>query len=230
MLSQHADDGSLIVLTEVAGSDLVHSLAAMHEAVFPEYSFVTQLLRERAGSTSQVPHVHTHQWLLQVDGSPTGFVLFDTNVFRSIAIIHYIYLGPSTPALKLGQQRLHSWLTQKYHDQILADSGGVQMLGVVAEKDWTSVPYVGRVGMRDLAVEYYEPKVGPRWQGPGSELRRLHLLWLPPADADPDMLEARARHAGAAAFLLDHYQFDADIPWVAAAVGDERDRRPPQAP
>ncbi len=230
MLSQRADDGSLIELTEVVDGELMDSLIAMHEVAFPSYSFVTPLLRERAGLTSQVPHVHHHHWLLQVDGSPAGFVLFDTNLFRSIAIAHYLYLDPATRALKVGQQRLLPWLSQRENDQLSADCGGVNVLGVVAEAPLTSVPFFSLIGMRDLAIEYYEPKVGPRWQGPGSELHRIQLLWFPPTDSDPDTLEARARHAGAAAFLLDHYQFDADIPWVAAAVGDERHRRPPQAP
>ena len=230
MRAQRADDGSLIELTEVVGGELLDSLIAMHAEAFPRYSFITPLLRERAGSSSQVPHVHTHQWLLQLDGSPAGFVLFDTNLFRSIAIVHYVHLAPAIGALKVGQQRLLLWLYQKVNDQLLADSGGVQVLGVVGEAPRTRALFFRLMGMRDLAIEYYEPKVGPRWQGPGSELHRLHLLWLPPAGVDPDTLEIPARHAGAAAFLLDHYEFDADIAWVASAVGDERDRRPPQAP
>ena len=168
--------------------------------------------------------MQSHHWLLEVDGSPAGYVVFDSNLHRRVAIVHFVHLDPAVGALKVGQRRLLAWLYRTIIEQLANDCGNVPVLGAVGEAPRTRAPIFRLIGMRDLGIEYYEPKNAPRWQGPGSELRRLHLLWLPPEGIEPATIEGRAREAGAAAFLLDHYRFDADIAWVASAVGAERTR------
>ncbi len=226
-LSQRADDGTLIVLTDVNGDpdgQLSASLIARHETAFPKHLFFTPLLRNRSGTRASAAQVQSHQWLLEVDGAPAGYVVFDSNLHRTIAIVHFVQLDPAVGTLKVGQRRLLAWLYRTIIEQLANDCGNVPVLGLVGDAPRTNVPIYRLIGMRDLGIEYYEPKSAAQWQGPGSELRRLHLLWLPPEGIEPATIEGQAREAGAAAFLLDHYRFDADIPWVASAVGAERTR------
>ena len=226
-LSQRADDGSLIVLTDVIGDpegQLAASLITLHETEFPKYPFFTPLLRDRTGPSASAAQVQSHQWLLEVDGVAAGYVVFDSNLHRRVAIVHFVHLDPTVGALKVAQRRSLAWLYRMIIEQLANDCGNVPVLGAVGEAPRTRAPIFRLIGMRDLGIEYYEPKNAPRWQGPGSELRRLHLLWLPPEGIEPATIEGQAREAGAAAFLLDHYRFDADIAWVASAVGAERTR------
>ena len=226
-LPQRADDGSLIVLTDVIGhpdGQLSASLITRHESAFPEHLFFTPLLRNRSGTNASAAQVQSHQWLLEVDGAPAGYVVFDSNIHRMVAIVHFVQLDPAVGTLKVGQRRLLAWLYRAIIEQLANDCGNMPVLGLVGEAIRPLVPIYKLIGMRDLGIEYYEPKNAPRWQGPGSELLGGHLLWLPPEGIEPATIEGQAREAGAAAFLLDHYRFDADIAWVTSAVGAERIR------
>jgi len=223
VVSQRADDGSLIEAFDVVDgdhADLVDPIVEMHAAAFPEHEFVGSIIRERAASAKDdVAGVRPHQWLVQVDGSTAGFVLFDSNVARTVAVSHYVYLRVESGALTVDRRRLLGWLYRQIVEQLSRDCGGLPVLGLVGEAPNYRVPIFRWIGLQDFGIEYYEPVVGPRWQGPGSELRPLHLLWLPPDGVDPTAIEERARQAGSAAFLLDHYRFGLSEPWVARAVG-----------
>ena len=220
---QRADDGSLIEVFDVVGgdhSDLVGAIAEMHSAAFPEHPFVGPMIRERAASAiDAAAGVRPHQWLVQVDGATAGFVLFDSNVARKVALSHYVYLRVESGVLTVDRRRLLGWLYRRIIEQLSRDCGGLPVLGLVGEAPGYRVPIFRWIGLKDFGIEFYEPVVGPQWQGPGSELRPLHLLWLPPDGIDPTSIEERARRAGSAAFLLDHYRFDLSEPWVARAVG-----------
>ena len=108
-----ADDGSRIQLLDVVAgqhADLVDVLVDMHQATFPSFEYVAEVIRQRACSDQPNPHVRVHQSLVLVDGEPVGLLLFDTNTARSVAISHYVHLAAPSASLQVGGQRLVGWL------------------------------------------------------------------------------------------------------------------------
>ena len=222
-VSATADNGSLIEIFDViAGchAGLVETLVGMHRAAFPEHDFVSALILDRASTNPTDPtRIVPHQWVVQVDGDTVGYFLFDSNVARGVALSHYVHLSVTAGALTFGRTRLLPWVFRRIIEQLSRDCGDRQVLGLVGEAPEYRVPIFRWIGLHDFGIEYYEPIHGPTWKGPHSELRRIHLLWMPPDGADDAALREKAQEAGAAAFLLDFYRFEASEPWVARAVG-----------
>lgn len=220
-----ADDGSRIQLLDVVAgqhADLVDALVDTHQTIFPSFGYVAEVIRQRASSDQPNPHVRVHQWLVLVDAAPAGLLLFDTNVARTVAISHYVHVASPFSSLSIEGRRMIGWLYRKAIEVSKSDCDGRAVLGLFGETTRELIPIYRLIGMHDLAIDYYEPLGVPHWQGPGTGLLHGHLLWLPPDGVDHQRLQQQALNAGAAAFLLDHYRFDPDIDWVAAAVGVER--------
>jgi hypothetical protein len=200
---------------------LVPELLAMHRTGFPEHDFVLERFQSNALLPPDRDGLVVHQWVVVIDGAPSGFLLFDTNVSRRIGVSHYVYLDATASRVAVDGRRLLDWLYRLVVLQVEHDVGGGS-LGCVGEASDDRVRLFEWFGMRRLDVEYYEPSTGYRWHGPGTPIKRMNLMWRPPDGVDPGSLEPEAARAGSAAFLLDHYGFQADLDWVRAAVGGER--------
>jgi hypothetical protein len=163
-----------------------------------------------------------HQWLVLVDGEPAGFLLFDTNLARHIGVSHYVALNPLASRLVVEGLRCLDWLYRALVAQVQRDLGDQPAFGCVGEAADDRVRLFEWIGMHRLEVEYREPVTDHRWHGAETPTAAINLLWRPPLGADVDSMKPAAAQAGSAAFLLDHYGFDPEIPWVATAVGVQR--------
>jgi hypothetical protein len=81
-----------------------------------------------------------------------------------------------------------------------------------------------------LPVTYLEPMHGSNWREHGLDTREVALIWLPTAELDSAMIEAvepQVIGPSAAAFLLDMYELDPSVDWVAELCGAEITRPRP---
>lgn len=226
-----ADDGRCVEVLDLVGGappDQVAAMVAMHTVAFPEHGFVEQEIRTDAGRSPHRECLTVHQWLVLCDGEPAAYMLWDSNLARRVALVHFIAVDRPGRTVRLGGARLSRWLCHTaldHHRAELAERRpGVDSLGLVGEAPGRKVRLWKSVGLRPFDFAYAEPEDGRHWRPETLRLRPLVLLWLPPAGVDADELAPRAGPAGAAAFLLDHYRLPVDLPLVAGAVGDERDR------
>lgn len=208
---------------------MVSPLLELHRAAFDGHDFVLGRIEEDARRPSVRVGVAVHQWVLSVDGTPAGLLLFDTNLARRIGVSHYVSLTALASRLVLEGRRPLEWLYRCALEQVAQDLGTAGSLGCVGEASDDRVRLFEWLGMRRLPLAYREPSEGVRWLGPDTPTKAMNLMWLPPTAAAADELQSAAADAGAAAFLLDHYGFDPTIDWVEAAVGAERDRPSPFA-
>jgi hypothetical protein len=103
-------------------------------------------------------------------------------------------------------------------------------LGSFAEAADYSLPVLLPAGWIPLPIDYQEPVHGPSWREQGLETERTTIIWMPPDGLTPDevtALQPRVLTPAAASFLLDIYDLDSDIPWVAKLCGDEVNRPRP---
>jgi hypothetical protein len=231
--SWFADDGAAIdVVDLVDGADptLVASMIAMHHDAFPDHGFVADEIRADAIVSPRRDGLVVHQWLVRRDGVPAAYVVWDANVVRRVALVHFIAVDRSGRAVRVAGQRLSGWLCRlaltSLTDELAASRPGVAPLGLVGEAPERKVRLWTSVGLRPFDFPYAEPEAGRHWRTGGVAMRPLVLLWLPPPSVDVEALTPAAGAAGAAAFLLDHYGLPSDHPTVVGAVtlGDERSR------
>jgi hypothetical protein len=231
--SWFADDGAAIdVVDLVDGADLmlVESMVAMHHESFPDHGFVADEIRADAAVSPGRDGLVVHQWLVCRNGAPAAYVVWDANVVRRVALVHFIAVVRSGRAVRIGGERLSGWLCRlaltSLTAELAASRPGVDPLGLVGEAPERKVRLWTSVGLRPFAFPYAEPEAGRHWRTGGAAMRPLVLLWLPPPRVDAEALAPAAGAAGAAAFLLDHYGLPGDHPTVVGAVtfGDERTR------
>lgn len=225
-------DGVYVEVTDVVGGDAgeatVDELASLHAAAFPDYPFLAAEIRADADADPRRERLVVHQWLVHCAGAPVALMLFDSNLARRVAPVHFLAVTRSGRAVRVGGHRLSAWLCRQalatLTAELAAHSPGATPLGVVGESAGRAIRLWHGVGFRPVDVPYAEPAAGRHWRAAGdATMRPLTLLWLPPAGADAT-IAAVAGPAGAAAFLIDHYALPPDHPTVVASVGPELHR------
>jgi hypothetical protein len=212
-----------------AGGHDVDKLASLHLAFFPQYWFVADEIMADAVAPPLRRALVVHQWLVRCEGAPAGFVLFDCNLARRVALVHFIAVTKTGGLLRIDGQRLSVWLCRQVLATLTAELAehvpDSAPLGVVGESPERAIRFWSRIGFRRLPVPYAEPEAGRHWHDlDDSSMRPLALLWLPAPGIDAALDEVDAAAAGAAAFLLDHYRLPRDHATVVATAGAERDR------
>jgi len=234
-----ADDGRRLQLFDVVGGDngaLLDALLAMHGEAFAAQTYAHERVLVDAAAPARRDGLVVHQWVLVVEGVPAGFSLSDSNLVRGLAPVNYLAVSEPYRAITVGGRRLAGWLLARSLEQYAEDAtrasadlrpgdgtGPASLLGALGEiAPGQAAPFL-HWGWRDLAIEYREPVHGWNWRQRGGDTMPMHLLWLPPATMAPQRVEAiapsLAPHA-AAAYLIDMYELDPGLPWVAALVGD----------
>jgi hypothetical protein len=223
--------GATLAIVDVVGDrhgELVPTLTELFRRAFSQYPASEEVLLADARLPAQRRGIVVHQWVVLLDARPVGFMLFDSNLVRRVAVARYLFLEVNAVNVSVQSRRLLTWLYHQAIDTLRIDLGSDDVLGLVGESLDRGRSAVFRwIGMRTLPVEYYEPSDGEQWAGPGSDINALELMWLAPDGVDPAETQALAVRAGTAAFLLDRYGFDPSLPWVASAVGDEAQRSRP---
>src|SRR5262245_47914276 len=224
------DEVSIVDVVDGADRRAADELVVLHRAMFPDYGFVADEIVADGNAAPLRDSLIVHQWLARCDGRPAGFALFDTNLARRVAVIHFLAIERSSRAVRLDGRRLASWLCRRVQARVTIElrehAPRRAALGVFGESPEYLVRRWHGAGFRRTHVHYAEPVAGRHWRdGDGSDpaMRPLALLWMPPlGGADPDRLAHTAAAAGAAAFLIDHYALPLDHPTVVATTGRER--------
>jgi hypothetical protein len=229
VMSPPAAPAGLCVADIVAGADqwAVDALADVHAEAFPGYAFATAQIEADAAAAPIRNALIVHQWLVLHGETPAGCVLFDTNLARRVAIVHFLAIAGPGRAVRVDGQPLSSWLCRRVMATLRSELNEhvppTSPLGVFGESAARLVRRWRGVGFRPVDVLYAEPVAGPGWRdvdGDNPAMSPLTLLWLPVPGTAPD----DAAPAGAAAFLIDHYRLPLDHPTVVAATGAERTR------
>jgi GNAT superfamily N-acetyltransferase len=223
------DDTLVEIVDAVDGADerTVEALVGLHIEMFPEYDFVAEEIVADADARPERDSLIVHQWLVSCAGTPAGYVLFDTNVARRVALVHFLAIERPYRGLRVGGKRLATWLCTRVLETLgveLAERSPFAVpLGVVGESPDHLVRLWRGVGFRSIDVPYAEPVAGRSWRDRGDpSMRPMTLMWMPTPSADGPSRPLAA--AGAAAFLIDHYELPIDHPTVVVTTGAERTR------
>jgi hypothetical protein len=143
-----------------------------------------------------------------------------------VAPIHFLSVAERARTLTINQDRVGTWFLRDSLRQYEVDAGEPG-LGACAETPNYKLPIFLPNGWRVLPVTYLEPVHGSTWRQYGLDTREVALIWLPSSGLDPEAVEPQAIGPSAAAFLLDMYELDASVEWVAKLCGTELDRPRP---
>lgn len=228
--SELATTTALTIVDVVGGAadDLVDDLVAMHRGLFPDYGFVADEIAVDAGAPPERDSLVVHQWFVMWAGRPAGLMLFDTNVARRVAVIHFLGIERPYRGVRLDGERLATWMCHRVLDTLAAElaarAPAAVPLGAFGESSDRHVRRWLGAGFRAVELPYVEPVAGRHWRaGDDHATRPLNLLWLPMRRVDdPPIVPGTA---GAAAFLIDHYALPIDHPCVVAATGEQRHRQ-----
>jgi hypothetical protein len=232
-----ADTGERVEVIDVvdgAPADEVAAVQTVFSRYFPDYPHTLDDIAADASLPSRRDGVVVHQWLIIVDDTPSGIILFESNLVRQCGPVLYFAVDEYCRTLMLDGNQLSKMSTWLSVPQMLED-GGPDMLGGCAERHPT---YPARLVRLD--VDYAEPVGGRRWRTNGTvdtvgadgsnqdiEFNPMSLHWTP----SPELL-AVANSPGlrhdvsckiAAAFLVDHYQLPHDHPHVQRLAGSQAD-------
>ena len=203
--------------TADVGPENVDALVELHQRWFPDYGYAIDEIRDNAtGANSRNDRI-VHQVLALVDGAPAGFILIHSNLIRRVGLIHFIAVEQKFRGVDLDGQRLSAALVSHGVALVAADlalAGSDPSHGVIAETEHVMIPFWERLGFEVLPFPYAEPHFGVQWAAHGEPTFFDRTLVGIPIDPGPYDLEAAGR-AGAAAFLLDHYELPPDDPAVA---------------
>jgi hypothetical protein len=228
-----ADDGVAVEIIDViAGANpwAVDCLVDVHAHAFPGYAFVIAEIEANADAPSRNSLI-VHQWLVMHGGEPAGCVLFDCNLTRRVAVVHFLAITRRGRGVRVDGHRLAWWLCRRVATTLRRELDehrpGSIPLGVFGESPARLVRRWRGAGFRQVDVTYAEPVAGRGWRdvtnGGDPAMRPLTLLWLPGPGIGIEEA-ATAGAAGAAAFLIDHYRLPLDHPVVVAATGSEHTR------
>src|SRR5262245_46340801 len=93
------DEVSIVDVVDGAGRRAVDELVMLHRAMFPDYGFVADEIVADAAAAPLRDSLIVHQWLAKCDGRPAGFALFDTNLARRVAVVHFLAIERSSRAV-----------------------------------------------------------------------------------------------------------------------------------
>jgi hypothetical protein len=231
LVNRYVDGDTEFEIVDVVGDAAEHAvdeLVALHRGLFPDYEFVAAEIVADAGAPPGRDSLIVHQWLVRCAGTPAGLMLFDSNVARRVAVIHFLGIERPYRALRLDGERLATWMCHRVRDTLAAELAEHEPfavpLGVFGESSDRLVRRWLGAGFRSVDLNYAEPVAGRHWQASDDRsMRPMNLLWLPMHGADDTSFGLG--YAGAAAFLIDHYALPLDHPTVVAATGDHRTRR-----
>ena len=221
-----ADGGEVVRLFDVVGGrngELLDPMLAMHRRAFSGFEYARDGMRDDASAPPERDGVIVHQFVATVDDVVSGFSLVDTNFVRNVAPNHFLYVERPARSVTIDGRRLGTWFLYHTNTQIVLD-GAPENWGSVCEADEPRFPIFMPTGWVVLDNQYDEPVHGWTWREHDTSSFRHNLLWLPRPGADVDALLPKVREAAAAAFLLDMYQLDRDVPLAARQCGTELDR------
>jgi len=196
----------------------VDALIELHRRWFPDYDYAIDEIRDNAAGANGRDDRIVHQVLALVDNIPVGFILIHSNLLRRVGLIHFIAVDKEFRGVEVGGQRLAAALVSRGVALVAADlarAGDAPTYGVTAETEGEMIPVWERFGFKVLPFPYAEPHFGVQWSAHGEPTFFARTLVGTPIDSGPYDLEAAGR-AGAAAFLLDHYELPTDHPAVAS--------------
>ncbi len=223
-IALRSDDGSLIEIYDVTGgrnASFVDAMCDLHCRSFPEHIFAADGIRFDARENPLREGIIVHQWLLTVNGHPTAYSLADTNLVRRTVPIHFLAVAEASRTITVEGERLGTWFLRDSLRQYLDDTGE-QGLGACAETPDYKLSIFLPNGWRLLPVTYLEPIHGSTWRTNGLDTREVALIWLPPPGVQVESIpsiEPTVMGPAAASFLIDMYDLDGTIPWVAALCG-----------
>lgn len=219
-----ADNGERIELRDVVDGHFTECIPAMqivHEEAFPEHPFARDAMLDDAVAPSHREGIVLHQWYLTVDDEPAGIVMFDSNLVRRVAPLHFIAVRPHLRDVRLDGTRMGTWVMSVMLDAAVRDGAD---LGCVAETPRITLKIFLRADWTEIGEGYLEPVHGWDWPDKGLETRPLALAWMMPPLLDPQVGITEISHRAAAAYLLDTYRLPIDLDWVVAQTGEQRHR------
>jgi GNAT superfamily N-acetyltransferase len=202
-------------VTEGRSPESAKQLLQLQEQWFGDYAWARDELTANTTAPAHQGDRVVHQFLATINGVPAGFIVCHTNLARRVGLGHFMAVDPAFRGQGLAMQ------CERRAMQAAADDGrqyDVQMLAYVGEMEPAMVPVFERLGFVLLPIDYAEPFHGPRWAEHGEPTffdRRLMAHRLPDG---PELDLKAVALAGAAAFLIDHYQLPPDHPVVTRCV------------
>src|SRR5262245_18439003 len=109
VLAGHVDSATEVEIVDVVGGAHEHAidaLATLHLGLFPDYDFVAAEIVADANAPPRRDSLIVHQWLIRCAGLPAGLMLFDTNVARRVALIHFLGVERPYRGVRLEGERL----------------------------------------------------------------------------------------------------------------------------
>lgn len=237
LLSEIADTGELVemfVVTDGKNLRYVEEMCRMQIENFPHRPFVPDEIRRDALLPSRRDGLVVAQWFYTVDGATASYHLSDINLVRRTHTIKFGSVEKPFRRTMMGDRRFNLWLIPSQRAQVtpLISEG---WLGSFAEAADYSLPVLLPAGWIPLPIDYLEPVHGPNWRELGLETERTTIIWMPPdglTEAEIAALQPQVLQPAAASFLLDIYDLDPTIPWVADLCGKQidvpRPRREPR--
>lgn len=236
LLTDTADTGEVVEMFEVSGGKnlrFVDEMCRMQIENFPHRPFVPDEIRRDAQLPAQRTGLVVAQWFYTINGATASYHLSDINLARGTHTIKFGSVEKPFRRTMFGDKRFNLWLIPSQRMQVTRriEHG---WLGSFAEAADYSLPVLLPAGWIPLPIEYQEPVHGPSWRELGLETERTTIIWMPPDGLTPDeisVLQPMVYKPAVASFLLDIYDLDPDIPWVAELCGDEVNRpRPSREP
>lgn len=210
-------------LANSSDHESLSQLIQIHSECFPTHAHVISELRENAALPLQRDKVVVHQVLARVDGEPAGIVVVHTNLKYHVGLIHFLAVVPKFRGREIDGKKVSTMLVEHAVDAVYRDSrdAGATCVGVVAESDPGLITSWESWGFHPLPIPYREPYFGKHWRDHlPLEFFDMTLVGSPAGSNESDADQGALARAGAAAFLLDHYQLPIDHDVVHAAISE----------
>lgn len=233
LLVDESDSGDLVEMFEVTGGSnlrFIDEMCRLQLEYFPHRPFVPDEIRRDALLPAKRNGLIVAQWFYTVNGETASYHLSDINLVRRTHTIKFGSVEKPFRRTMMRNQRFNLWLIPSQRAQVtpLIPDG---WLGSFAEAADYSLPVLLPAGWIPLPIDYREPVHGPNWRERGLETERTTIIWMPPdglTEAEIADLQPRVLQPAVASFLLDIYDLDPAIPWVAELCGDQVDVARPQ--
>lgn len=207
-----------ITLHEVLGGNArdLADLLAIHQALFPQYTYYHAYMRERAQNPPDAEGDSIdHWWLVRLKGEAIAINLFTYLPRRGCGVVLAIAVKPDFRAIAVGRyQRMAEFLLMKSIEQVQVDAKACDQpvpLGVVAEVEDYLVKRYQQYNFVRLPVDYAEPSFMSTAQtslaSDGQELtfHPLNLCFYP-VRPNVDLAEPAILKDILYALLVDYYE------------------------
>lgn len=159
----HVPEIELVIHDLVGGNArYIDSYLEIYEALFPQYSRYTSIMRLRAEKPSdETSNEKWHQWLLVVCDKPVGIIGFLYNKKRNTGILLDFAILPNARDIKYENRRLAHLALNLAMRQLIVDAqeqGCPAPLCMIAEVEPPALVkrYV-EYGFVEFPIEYFEP-------------------------------------------------------------------------